>query len=112
MSSFFYTFDVMIDLLKEYANKRVELFKLQATEKSSIGSGFVVFFVLAFAALSFFVLMLNIAVGLLIGHSLGNYGLGVLIVSGFYLLILILILVFRKPIMKNIANKVIEFLNH
>ncbi len=101
----------MVDILKEYISKRVELLKLEASEKSSVGSGFVVFIILSFAAVSFFVLMLNIGVGLLIGHYLGNYGYGVLIVSAFYLLIFILILLMRKTIMRSVANKIIEFLN-
>ncbi|MGC4129082.1 MAG: phage holin family protein [Bergeyella sp.] len=101
----------MINLLKEYTNKRIELLKLEATEKSSTGSGIVVFMVLAFLAITFFVLMLNIGVGLFIGHSMGNYGYGVLIVSAFYLIIFILIYLFRKTIIKGVANKIIEFLN-
>lgn len=101
----------MVDILKEYISKRVELLKLEASEKSSVGFGFVVFIILSFAAVSFFVLMLNIGVGLLIGHYMGNYGYGVLIVSAFYLLIFILILLMRKTIMRSVANKIIEFLN-
>lgn len=101
----------MIDLLKEYANKKLELMKITATEKSSVGSGFVIFLILASTFISFFVLMLNIAVGLLIGHSLGNYGYGLLIVSGFYLILFILVLIFRKTIMKSVANTIIDFLN-
>ena len=101
----------MIDLIKEYANKRIDLLKLTATEKTSVGSGFIIFMILVFASLSFFVLMLNIAIGLLIGHSLGNYGYGLLIVSIFYLILFILVLVFRKFIMRSVANKIIDFLN-
>lgn len=101
----------MVELLKEYISKRIELLKLEASEKTSVGSGAVVFFILAFAFLSFFILMLNIAVGLLIGHSLGNYGYGLLIVSLFYLVLFILALVFRKAIIRGVANKIIEFLN-
>ncbi len=101
----------MIDILKEYANKRIELLRLGATEKASVGSGLVIFLLLAFAAISFFVLMLNIGVGLWIGHSLGNYGYGVLIVSAFYLFLFILIYLFRKFIIRSVANKIIEFLN-
>lgn len=101
----------MVEILKEYISKRIELLKLEATEKSSIGSGFVVFIVLVFAALAFFVLMLNIGIGLLIGHSLGNYGYGVLIVSAFYLIVFLVFLALRKTIMRSVANKIIKFLH-
>lgn len=101
----------MIDILKEYTTKRLELLKLTATEKTSVGSGFIVFVTLLFCFAAFFVLMLNIAVGLLIGHSLGNYGYGLLIVSIFYLVLFILVLIFRKSIMRIVANKIIDFIN-
>ena len=101
----------MVDILKEYISKRIELLKLQATDKSSVGSGFIVFMILSSVAVAFFVLMLNIGVGLVIGHSLGNYGYGVLIVSAFYLIVFLLVLAFRKTIIKRVANIVIDFLN-
>jgi len=101
----------MIEILKEYTTKRLELLKLVATEKTSVGSGFIVFVLLLFSFAAFFVLMLNIAVGLLIGHSLGNYGYGLLIVSVFYLILFILVIIFRRFIMKSVANKIIDFLN-
>ncbi len=101
----------MVDILKEYISKRIELLKLEASEKSSVGSGFVVFLLLSFAAISFFVLMLNIGVGLLIGHYLGNYGYGVLIVSAFYLLLFFILLLTRKALMRSVANIIIDFLN-
>ena len=101
----------MIELLKEYSTKKLELFKLSFTEKSSVGSGFVIFMLLAFVFGSLFVLMLNIAVGLLIGHSLGNYGYGLLIVSVFYLVLFVVVILLRKSIMRSVANKIIHFLN-
>lgn len=102
----------MVDILKEYINKRIELIKLQTTEKTSVGLGIILFLILAFAFMSFFVLMLNIAVGLLIGHSLGNYGYGLLIVSVFYLLLFILVLVYRNQIINRVADKIIEFIEN
>lgn len=101
----------MIEIIKEYTTKRLELLKLEATEKTSVGFGLIVFIILLFSLVAFFVLMLNISIGLLIGHSLGNYGYGLLIVSVFYLILFILVLIFRKFIMKSVANKIIDFLN-
>ncbi|MDR2205449.1 MAG: hypothetical protein LBE36_04765 [Flavobacteriaceae bacterium] len=101
----------MIDILKEYFTKKIELFKLEAAEKSSVGAGFLMFIFLAAIAISFFVLMLNIAIGLFIGKSLGNYGYGLLAMSIFYLILFILILVYRKAIIKSVADFIIKFLN-
>ena len=102
----------MVDILKEYINKRIELVKLQTTEKTSVGFGIILFLVLAFAFISFFVFMLNIGIGLLIGHSLGNYGYGLLIVSAFYLILFILVLAYRKLIINRVADKIIEFIEN
>ena len=102
----------MIELVKQYIEKRLELLKLEASEKTAIGFGTIVLMTLAFLALCFFVLLLNIAVGLLIGHAIGNYGYGLLIVSLFYLVVLITVVLLRKSIIKSVANKVIDFLNN
>ncbi|MHA6697953.1 phage holin family protein [Chryseobacterium sp. A301] len=101
----------MIHLVKEYASKRLELLKLEATEKSSKGAGLLVFFGLAALAALFFILLFNIGVGLYIGSLLGNYGYGILIVAGFYLLVLLLLIVLRKFITSKVAGGIIKFIN-
>lgn len=101
----------MINLLKQYANKRFDLFKMIAIEKVSISAGNITFAVLAFFAVIFFIIMLNIGLGLLIGHFLGNYGYGMLIMAGFYLLILIILFLARKAIGMMVANKIIKAIN-
>lgn len=101
----------MIHLVKEYASKRLELLKLEATEKSSKGAGFLVFISLAALAALFFILLFNIGVGLYIGSLLGNYGYGILIVAGFYLLVLLLLLALRKFITTKVAGGIIKFIN-
>lgn len=101
----------MIDIVKDYASKRLDLLKMEATEKSSIGAGTATFIVLASVAALFFIILLNIGIGLWIGSMLGNYGYGMLIMAGFYLLILIIIFLMRKYITSSVANKIIQFLN-
>lgn len=102
----------MIHLLKQYANKRFDLVKMIAIEKTSISAGFITFGILAFFAALFFIILLNIGLGLLIGYYLGNYGYGVLIIAGFYLLILIILFLARKAIGAMVANKVIRAINN
>lgn len=101
----------MIDLIKEYGIKRLELLKMEATEKASTGSGITLVIILASVFLLFFMAILNIAAGFLIGHALGNYGYGFLIVAGFYLLLFVLVLILRKSIKNGVANKIIKLLN-
>lgn len=101
----------MIDIVKDYASKRIDLLKLQATEKSSVGAGTATFIVLAAIAALFFIFLLNIGLGLWIGSLLGNYAYGVLIMAGFYLLVLIVVILARKSITNNVANRIIKAIN-
>lgn len=101
----------MIDIVKQYASKRLDLLKMEATEKSSVGAGTATFVILASIAALFFVFLLNIGLGLWIGSLLGNYAYGILIMAGVYLLILVIIVLARKSITNNIANRIIKAIN-
>ena len=102
---------MIADTLKDYASKRLELLKIEATEKSSLSAGFIVFLIFSTTAVLFFIILFNIGLGLLIGHYLGNYGYGVLIMAGIYLLLFLLLLLLRKALTATVANKVIKLLN-
>ncbi len=101
----------MINLVKDYASKRLELLKLEATEKTSIGAGTLVLVCAAVIFALFFLILFNIGVGLYIGSLLGNYAYGLLIVSAFYLLALFVLLLLRKSITSKVAGSLIKFLN-
>lgn len=101
----------MLDLVKEYASKRIDLLKMEAAEKSSLTAGMFTVFAIAIVAGLFFILLLNIGIALLIGKFIGNYGYGLLIVSGFYLLVLIIVLLARRSIVNGVANKIIKSFN-
>jgi hypothetical protein len=95
--------------VKEYTETTIELYKLNAIEAtadvlSSIVSRLA--FVLVFAL---FTLFINVTISLLIGNLLGAYYWGFLIVSGFYLIIMILLYYFNGKLVKApITNLVIE----
>lgn len=101
----------MVETLREYASKKIDLLKLEATEKSVLSAGTITYIVAAFLAFLFFILMFNIGIGLLIGHYFGNYAYGILVVAGFYLLVLILVLASRKTIKNFVANKILKSIN-
>ncbi|ACU07730.1 hypothetical protein FIC_01282 [Flavobacteriaceae bacterium 3519-10] len=101
----------MLDLLKDYASKRLDLLKMEATEKSSVSAGTFTYFALAAVAGLFFLILLNVGLGLLIGSWIGNYGYGLLIMAGFYLLIIVIVFAARKSIKNMVANKIINSLN-
>jgi len=102
----------MIETIKEYTSKRIDLLKIQATEKSSISAGVIAYLVILLVAFAFFIILFNFGVAFLIGKMLNNTSYGFLIVAAFYLLIMIIVITFKKKITTIVANKVIEFLNH
>lgn len=101
----------MLDLIKEYASKRLELLKMEATEKSSVTAGTITYLSIAAVAGLFFIILFNVGLGLLIGSWIGNYGYGLLIMAGVYLLIMIIAYAARKSIKTKVANKIVKSLN-
>lgn len=102
----------MIETLKEYASKRIDLLKIEATEKSSLSAGMITYLIVLLVAFAFFIILFNFGIAFLIGKALDNYSYGFLIVAAFYLLIMILVVLFKKRIVNTVADQVIKFLNH
>lgn len=101
----------MLDLLKDYASKRLDLLKMEATEKSSVTAGTVTYLAIAVVACLFFLVLFNVGLGFLIGSWIGNYGYGLLIMAAVYLLIIVIVIAARKSIKAMVANKIINSLN-
>ncbi len=101
----------MIEIIKEYISKRIDLIKMEITEKVTLSAGVVLLGVLISIAFLFFIILLNIGLGLLIGHWLGNYAYGMLIMAGIYLLIIVVLILSRKAIKDSVANMIIKKLN-
>ncbi|WP_435523360.1 phage holin family protein [Chryseobacterium indoltheticum] len=102
----------MIETIKEYASKRIDLLKIEATEKSSISAGVIAYLVILLVTFGFFIILFNFGLAFLIGKALDNYSYGFLIVAAFYFVVMLLVATFKKRIVNMVANKVIEFLNH
>lgn len=98
----------MIELIKDYAEKRIELIKLDATEKSLKVIGISVPIMIISILAIFFIFLLNISLGLFIGNWIGNFAYGFLILAGVYLVLIIIIFLLRNSIKKIITNKAIE----
>lgn len=96
-------------LISDYVEARIELFKITAYEKIAKVSA-VLFSSLVIALAGFFVLLfLSISGGLYLGSLLHNNSLGFLIVAGIYILLLLFVIIFRKKLLeKQITDKVIE----
>ena len=101
----------MLDLLKDYASKKTELFKLEATEKTALTAGTTAFIVIAAVVLLFFFILFNIGLGFLLATYVESYALGFMIVAGVYLLLFLIVMLSKNSIKNNIANKIIQFIN-
>ncbi|MBT2619655.1 MULTISPECIES: phage holin family protein [Chryseobacterium] len=102
----------MIETIKEYASKRIDLLKIEATEKSSLSAGMITYLVVLLVAFAFFIILFNFGIAFLIGKAMDNYSYGFLIVAAFYLAVMILVILFKKRIVNSVADQVIKFLNH
>ncbi|KMQ59827.1 phage holin family protein [Chryseobacterium sp. MIQD13] len=102
----------MIETIKEYASKRIDLLKIEATEKSSLSAGLITYFVVLLVAFAFFIILFNFGIAFLIGKALDNYSYGFLIVAGFYVVVMAFIISFKNKIVNGVADQVIKFLNH
>ncbi len=98
----------MLELLKQYTYKQTELLKLEAMDKSVNIISFLTFLAFAAFLVLFFLMLFFIGIGLVIGHYLGNYGTGILLVAGISLIVIILIFALRKKIKVKIANLIIK----
>jgi hypothetical protein len=90
----------LYDKAEQYSRTSLELIKLNAIDKSSdVISSLAVVATLAFIV-AIFTLFINLGLALLIGNALGDYAMGFFIVSGFYVLVGVILYVFRKNLIK------------
>jgi hypothetical protein len=93
--------------IKTYIETRYDITRLDLTEKVIIITGLIIQ-VIIIAFLSFLVLIiLSLAVGNYLGKYWDNTGLGFLAVTGFYVLILIIFIVFRKALIIKPLSKIL-----
>lgn len=101
--------EALYEKTKEYVNTNIDLAKLKAIDKTSdIVSSFVPKLLIA-VCLLLFVVGANIALSLWLGDLLGKNYYGFLAVSGFYLLIAIIIhFGLSSTIKKRVANAIVS----
>ncbi|AFR36347.1 phage holin family protein [Riemerella anatipestifer] len=101
----------MINFFKNYAQKRLDLIKMEATEKMSIKAGNIAFLVILSIFFLFLFIFLNIGLAILLGYYIQNIAYAFLIVSGIYLFLIILLLLLKNSIKEGIANIIIKSIN-
>jgi hypothetical protein len=99
--------ELLYQKVEKYSKTSFELLQLSAIDKTSdILSSLAVVIVLSIIS-AMFTLFLNIGISLYLGDLLQNYVLGFIIVADCYLLIGIIIYVFRKSLIKTPIDNLI-----
>ena len=97
--------------IKDWVETRVKLLQLNVFEKTAIVGSFLIFGIIITNLLFFTFLFAFVALGLLFGKWLNSFAGGFAIISFFYLLILVMVLIFRKAIFVNLQNLLLSVLN-
>jgi hypothetical protein len=85
---------------EKYSKTSFELLQLNAVDKiSDVLSSLSVIIAIAIVA-AMFTLFINIGISLYIGKLLNDYALGFFIISGFYFMLGIIVLIFRNAFIK------------
>src|SRR5665647_2064563 len=99
----------LIERVKSYVETRIDLLRLKAIDKSSSFLSLLISMIVVVLISFIFIMMLSIGVALLLGNLLGKLYYGFFIVAGFYLILGIVLFVFRNKWLKTpIANSMIK----
>lgn len=100
----------MINLIKDYANKRIELLKLDVTEKGVLLAGGVLFLSIIIVFLSLFLILSSFGLAIWLGKLVDNLALGYFLVAVIYLVLAVLCLIFRNVVKDLVANLLLKLL--
>lgn len=99
----------LFERIESYVQINVQLYKLRAVELVAESTSTVVSKILIALVAILFFLFLNIGIAIWLGSVLATPYAGYFIVSGFYLLVLIMLFIFRKNMFKkSIAESIMH----
>lgn len=99
--------------MRHYLETRLDLFILNSSDKASDIISSIASVLLIAVSMVFVLLFLSIGAALWIGHSYGETSMGFLIVGIFYLVISIVLYIFRYSFIKlPVINKFLKALNY
>ena len=104
---------MLFEKAKDYSETTIELFKLNAIDKSAeLGSSLVARLAI-FMVVALFFLIINMGIALWIGELLGKTYYGFFVIGGFYVLVAILLHTFRHqwiktPVSNSIINQMLK----
>lgn len=90
--------------ISELIQVKIELLKLEMIEKTSKGISFLIFGVIIFGLISFALLFGFLALGFLFANWVGSMAGGFALVMALYILLLVILLLCRKPLLRWLTN--------
>lgn len=100
--------DILYEKAKKYTETSVELLALNTVDKTADVLSSLTSIVLIVLVVAMFTLFFNVGLSLFIGNLLNEYYLGFFIVSGFYLVLALVLYKFKDKIIKMpVANLII-----
>lgn len=93
----------MLNSIKSYIHDQIALVKLEGVEVIGRVVSKIVFLLLLGMFIMFFILLLSFAGAFYLGEHYGR-GNGFLIITGIYLLCILILIIFKKPIQNLILN--------
>jgi len=94
----------LIEKGEQYGKTTLELLKLKTLDKSADVASNLVSWLIVIIFVVLFFLILNIGVALWLGELLGKSYYGFFVVSGFYALLALIFVIFRKQLIKDPLN--------
>jgi Putative Actinobacterial Holin-X, holin superfamily III len=107
--------EVFVDKLKqqltEYMQLRLDLLKADFTEKTALIFSKMITGVIVLVMLFMVLIFGSVVLGLYLGNLLGSLVLGFAVVTGFYLLLIVLLMLVKdKLIQTPVANQIIDIM--
>jgi len=91
--------------IKTYLETKYTIARLDVTEKIILVIGLLLQIIIVLMLLSVILFFLSLALANFLGNYWNDTSLGFLTVTGLYILILLIFIIFRKPILINPLNK-------
>jgi len=99
--------DSLIENITGYVEARIELMKIEMKEEVAKGLAKALVFIVMTAVFTLFILLISMAAAYKVGESVGTYG-GFTIVAGFYLLVGLILYLFRNSITQKLEEQLEE----
>jgi hypothetical protein len=105
-------FDNLLKSLTGYIETKVELTRIEAKETISKIAAKIMLYISLFILLQFTIAFISLTVGTILNEILDSRFAGFAIVSGLYLLIIIIMFLKKDAILKNISEKTLDMIDN